>query len=190
MSVKVTGRLIGAAASLCRNRCGRMLGEDDRQEVALCVVKRSSNASDSVKLCCWRAAGDWLLAERKKTEAREAEADLLQCHDQWLRADRALVESLEEGERYGVAGRYGAAPDAATVKLIRDHVYAAPLGATVLPSLPYESESTCRWQNLQASKSAVECAAGVLPVDVAKEFANDLGDWFASREVNAEEVVA
>ena len=143
MSVKVTGRLIGAAVSLCRNRCGRMLGEDDRQEVALCVVKRSS----------------------------------------------ALVESLEEGERYGVAGRYGAAPDAATVKLIRDHVYAAPLGATVLPSLPYESESTCRWQNLQASKSAVECAAGVLPVDVAKEFANDLGDWFASREANAVECV-
>jgi len=189
MSVKVTGRLIGAAASLCRNRCGRKLGEDDRQEVALFVVKRSNNASDSVKLCCWRAAGDWLQAERKKTEAKETAVDVLECHDQWLRADRALVESLPLGKRYGVSGRYGEAPDAASVKLIRDHVYAAPIGATVLPSLPYESESSCRWANLNAERAAVECAAGVLPEDAAMVSANDLGEWFAARELNAVECV-
>lgn len=181
-------KLIRSACSVARRRCCRPLSEDERQAVAVLVCQRAANKSARKPgQVVWRAAGDWLVAERKRLELAELQAELIELHNVCLSADRRHVESLPVGGRYNVAGRYGRAPNKVLTDWLAEACVEGSGSArgTTFPALPYETESVCRWARMNAERVTVELAAGVVSDKVRVD---TLGKWFAARQDDATEV--
>ncbi|MBT3710581.1 MAG: hypothetical protein HOG19_14160 [Gammaproteobacteria bacterium] len=167
--IEPTEELIACAVSVVRKRLGRKLSEDAKQSIALHVCYRCSNATATPALVIWRGACDYLAEQKRKVlqaESEHSEEHVAQCHEQWLQADRARVESLLVGKRYGVSGRYG------------------DQEKSFAPSLPYETASRNRWFNLHQSQ--VSAAAGAVTIG-SREDADGFAAFFESRAATAVE---
>lgn len=152
--------LVASAAGIVRRRLhDQKPSPDIWQDLHVAVLTRCKQASATPRSVVWRAAHDVLKTMRDDAERKELRDDVHQCHDQFLRADRATVASLPPKERYAKSGEYGLP------------------GRSRRPALPYLTESACRFLS-------VENAAGVSTLEAE---CDAIADFFAARELTAVE---